>query len=685
MARRKTSSKKNSKQRTVFAAGVALLPAFAAHAQTAPKADVIVPPKPEARDLNSNLYGGKSAPIAGALLRHFDVFSGNDKTGPYVLSWSRLRVSRDDRLTVIVDGQTLASNAYTVDTLKGELTFRQPVKAASLVRVSYSYDPKVSQRNTGVASAPVTVPLLQIGGLAGQGLRVTALPNTQTKDAKDPKTPLVWSLGGKSALLGGGIESLLNYAGPSGAAMKLGYKYGTDKTGFFADFGRTERAFAERVGSRIGLADPSQKLTLGARLAPSKWFSGGYTSANVRDLTGKSDKDTDTLNLKLGGTGQIPTLSFTRIADVTENAAKKETSVDTDRLEMNAVLGKSVSLAATGQQVNTDAPAEASDTKAEDVSVALTALNKDKTQQALVTVSSASRETTAKLEDKQNVAVKLQPAPALVISAEQKEQTVTPVVDGKEQPETNTTTQTATAEILPLPQVKISGAVIQTVTQMPVAPTEGEESTEGTTTPSTKSVTVSSTDLSARVGEGKAVEVAAGVTNRSTETPGETALNTTRAQLSLRPSNSLLITGGYVWNPEERGKVRQAMRQEFGLKAKLGSFEIGSGYALTTVNGMADVSEGAEPRFGEVSLTFGLRFDAQTFLTGTYKDALRYRDADDLPADIVPLYARAYNIDFKHDLGDDLLVSLGGSYMENRALTKDAKDVKAEARVGVRF
>jgi hypothetical protein len=86
-----------------------------------------------------------------------------------------------------------------------------------------------------------------------------------------------------------------------------------------------------------------------------------------------------------------------------------------------------------------------------------------------------------------------------------------------------------------------------------------------------------------------------------------------------------------------------------------------------------------------VSLSLGLRFDNRTSLTGMYRDSLRYGSAFLLPANLVPRYARAYNVDYKRELGEAFHLLLGGSYMENRAEAKDPKDIKAEAKVGVRF
>src|SRR5688572_14457887 len=71
---------------------------------------------------------------------HFDIFVGNGKAGPYILSWNTLRVFPGEPVTVIVDGATLPADAFTLDAKKGTITFKAPLKQSSVARVSYFYD-----------------------------------------------------------------------------------------------------------------------------------------------------------------------------------------------------------------------------------------------------------------------------------------------------------------------------------------------------------------------------------------------------------------------------------------------------------------------------------------------------------------------------------------------------------------
>ena len=66
------------------------------------------------------LAGSPAAAQADTRYRsNFDIFAGTDKPGPYTLSWTNLRVSRDEPIAVVVDGFDVKSDAFTIDPIKG--------------------------------------------------------------------------------------------------------------------------------------------------------------------------------------------------------------------------------------------------------------------------------------------------------------------------------------------------------------------------------------------------------------------------------------------------------------------------------------------------------------------------------------------------------------------------------------
>jgi hypothetical protein len=262
--------------------------------------------------------------------------------------------------------------------------------------------------------------------------------------------------------------------------------------------------------------------------------------------------------------------------------------------------------------------------------------------------------------------VRLQPAPIFVLSASQTEQKVKPVApDGSTSAGNTVLTQTATAEIVPMPGTKMTSSLVETTNN---------------------NIKVSTTNFGAEVGTGKNVEFKANVINRSSEAPGNSPLDTTQTQVALRPLRSVTLTGAYVWNPIDpaNGAIQQASRQEFAVTAKMGAVEVGSGYTLTTLNGRAKADQ-EDPQFGTVSLTLGMRFSRFTHLTGAFKDSLRYADATQVVPNLVPKYLRTYNVGLTHDIGSAFNLTLGGAVIDDRSRAKAPSDVKAEAKVGVRF
>jgi hypothetical protein len=592
----------------------------------------------------------------------FDIFQGTDKPGPYTLSWTNLRINRDEPIAIVIDGVDQKPDTYTIDPIKGTITFAQPLSSKSVARVSYFYDPMVAHRNANVASAPVTVPLTRLGS---QSLQVTAVPNTAGPSGT-ANTPLIWNLGGKTNFLGGGLTSQFNYGGSQGSGEKLGYNVGNARNGLDAQFQRAEKQFAAGIGKTLGMGEAVDRWSVASRLTPTKWFGVSYNTTATDDLTNHGAKGQDVLALHVGGIGTAPLLAYNRTLDKTVTPLKQETNVTTDKVDLAAHLDRMTAVNVNATQAVTDTPqTAATDTTDREGTIALTSTSPDKLKQATVSLNTGSIETVASRQAKQNVAVKLQPDPVFIIGATQSSQKVTPVSpDGKTGAPQLTTVQAATAEIIPVKNAKVTTGVSDT--------TQND-------------VKTSAVDWNAQVGTGKPVEITTGVTNRSTEVAGASALDTTRAQIALRPLKTLTLTGGYTWNPVDNGNVRQALRQEVGLNAHVGALELGSGYSLTTLNGLPS-ADALDPQYGLVSLTVGLRLNKATLLSSTYKDSLLYRSAQGQAPSVVPPYLRVLGVGLSQNFGANMTWSLGGTMTDDRSKApQDANDVKAEAKVGVHF
>ncbi len=691
--------------------------------------------------------------------RAFDIFAGQNKTGPYTLGWNAVHVALDDKPTVVVNGTTLPQIAYEIDSAKGTIVFSNPLKSDQVARVAYSYNPAASQRNTNPATVPLSVNVLQFGGT---DFKVTALPSS-SGGTDLVSRPLVWSLSKKTGLLGGGLTSDINYSGQTGAAFKMGYAQGNDKNGVTANFAQTGREFAENAGKAFNAASAGQTWDASGKIRPANWMGLTIARRELRDMSwnkGGVGTNNQAYNLFLGGDKRIPTLNVSRVEESSLPGSQAKitdsTTTTTDKIDFAGAVGgikggdSVAKVTANLAQAATDAPATAGDTKADQLAVSVSAQTPDKKGTASLAVADANKTTATTNEDKQNIAVKIAPAPLISVSAEQKTQingpsntvinTAQAAVDAarakgddkaqtdaeaalKKLTNTEVTTQSAQAEIKPLPNTKLTGSVQTTKTEA-VGAAGGDGGPKSSVTvqsaqaelaplPNTKiagsvqtikteksddpdAVKSSVTELSAQIGTGKAFEIAGGITNRSaTSTGNETAdamatLNTSRARLALRPFGpAVILTGGYTVNPlDKNNQILNGQRKEFGLDTKIGALSLGSGYALTRVSPLfnddpdADTSSG---EYGEVSLTLGLRFSRYTQLTGNYKDALMYGNADARPLAGLPRASRAYGLGLTHQVGSGVSFMMGGTVARDPALTGKPADIKGEAKLGLKF
>ena len=688
---------------------------------------LFVPPA-EARDLPPGALGGTGKSV--------DIVVGQNKPGPYTLGWNHLQIDWTHAVSVNVDGVTLPDDGFTVDGAKGTVNFSTPLKNTSVARVTYSYMPGIAKRNADFSQAPITVPLLRSSDL---NLQVTALPSAANGMAGE--TRLVYSLERKLGLLGGGLTSKA-LVGDGGTALNFGYKYGGDQNGFNAGFARTERDFASRVGKAVNLSDAVQKLTMGAHLRPSRYFGVGMTMSDNHDLVASGNKAQQALSVNLGGGASVPALNYTRSDDKSTTAKHDVSDVSSDKVDLKAALGSGAALTGNAEKIVTNAPGVKNDTTAQNATLGLAASTKDKKSQISLSVTDTQKQSATSDDTSQGLLLKVQPVTALTVSAEQKDQKATAAgKDGAtssasqtnlslqfhpvssltvfaEQKEQVTTpggksanadaTQTDVSvkfkpvaaltvsaeqkqqkEQKTMPDGTVAGVATdasQTALAAEVIPLPSTKLTGSVQTTTLGDVHTSVTDIGAQLGTGRAVEIGGGVTNRSTSAAATVALDTTRAQVALRPLGSAFtLTGGYIWNPEKDGKVSQAMRQEVGVKAHMGALDVGSGYALTTMNGLSLAGDAPDPQFGEVSVTLGLKFSKFTTLKGNYKDSLLYGGAEKQPASLAPRGFRVYGFGLSHSLGSALNISMDGSSSDDKSLATRKNDFKAEAKIGAKF
>ena len=268
-------------------------------------------------------------------------------------------------------------------------------------------------------------------------------------------------------------------------------------------------------------------------------------------------------------------------------------------------------------------------------------------------MSGGSTETAASSEARQGVQVTLQPAPALTLSAEARLKTVTPAEGGDDA--TRTVYQAASAELKPFKATRVTGSL--------KVNGEGDDRT-------------SVTEVSAETKPLDFLHLAGGLTDRD-DTRAD-VLDTTRLRMTLRPGAGISLTGGLTVNPENGGKIAEATRQEYGLAARVGALELGGGYSLTTFAPTSVTALAYGAQSGELYLQVGLRFSRFTRLTSGYKDAFFYGASD-------PRGIRAYSLGLSHNVGSAVNFSLTGSMTEDKAQIGNPADVKADAKLGLKF
>lgn len=373
--------------------------------------------------------------------RAFDILRGLNKTGPYPLSWTALRISRNDPAPVVnLNGKDLASDAYTFDAAKGTITFRDSVATGGYVRVEYNYDQQLSKRNVDVVAAPVTLTSARFGGTSLQLMALPSLAGGTTSTTDTAK--LVMGLGGSTKLLGGGLTSQIFFGdagnGKTGvmdrAGMKLGYAMGNAANGIDAQFQRVGAGFAPTTGKAFGMGSANQNWSLGTRLKPASWMSTNFKMADVKDLTGKTASKDNNLGLSLGGVRAAdPKFNLATTDSLKIGADGKETKVSSDKVDFGQKLAPTLALTANTETNKTDSPDQTKDIANKVTTYALVSQNtKGNVTQAAFTLTQREKDTLNVAEKSKLISVQLQPMGNVSFSLAQKGLvTTTGTADGK--------------------------------------------------------------------------------------------------------------------------------------------------------------------------------------------------------------------------------------------------------------
>ena len=632
-----------------LAIGAALLFPAASYAQ-APVAPTNIAPLPTASDL----------------------FHGQDKPGPYQLTWKKLPPLEMFAPQVVVDEKTLTAGDYQWDAEKGTITFKQPLKAASMARIVFSYDPASSERNAAPSADPLTVPLVRAGSAQVQ---LTALTGVKSRSSED-ETLLVWklnntpmnALGGTittQALLAPGADAQKEGEGANlweRSGINVGYRMGSDVSGLEARYSRGGRAFAPTAGKSFAMNSVAgDSRLLAARYALAPWLRAEWKQDDANLLEGNVSATTaQTMRLRLGGIKNQPALNFERVENGTTNKAGVTSGKTRDKLELQAKLGTQVSLNGTSENTETSTGTDKPGEKTTNLALSLAAQSNDKSQKANIAMIDTSKVTDAATESKTGVAVTLQASPSVTITAEQNKQEISTTPKEGEGVTTQNEQVKAGAKIALAPGTSLSGGII--VDSSAKADTKTD---------------LQATTLTAKIGEGKGVELSQTVVTRAGSATGSATLDTTDTRLLLRPVSGLTLTGALINNPEKNGRITDSTRQELGLKAKIGAMELGSGYAINELGSQ----QGWQT--GEFSVSLGLRFDKYTRFTSEYKDGLFWGSADGV--DTNARGVRVFSLGITHNLGSTFNLSVGGDMQKDRSGGFVPDQYKVDAKIDVKF
>lgn len=370
-------------------------------------------------------------------------------------------------------------------------------------------------------------------------------------------------------------------------------------------------------------------------------------------------------NLRLTTTprGSMPGIDYSREAGEIIDANARRAEVLVDQVGIQNKFG-ATGVKAVAKQSFTEVENPLDNTVGRES--AFTIDRGGKRSSTAITVSNALLQSGRQTDAKQGLAVSFKPMPNLTLGLDQKEQLITPA--GAADPSRSISTQTASAEVQPVPGARLFGA---------------------RTTASDGTVRSGIHDLGAKLGTDKTLfKLEGNLRDRYHEVQNGTAdADTASASFQVRPASFLIVTGNYSLNPEDPkkpGGITPTERREYGIKAKLGTFELGGTYAANELlpGTAADViaKAGGAPQFGEMGLSLGMRFGANSKLTGGYKDTF-------FSGGPAAKGLATYTLGFTHNVGSRFNFSLNGTVVNNRAIVDPSarNDYKAEAKLGLKF
>lgn len=222
-----------------------------------------------------------------------ETFLGQDKNGPYVLTWKNIIINTNNSFIVFVDNQRLTMMDYNIDSSKGEINFKKPLKKNQVARIQYHYLPQYSSKNANPSQ--VNVNNFTFKSLGLKGLSLTALNNSNSSAAPDMVLSYNQKIG---ALTANYLTDLNDLSNRNKEAMSLGYSVGNSTNKFNVSYGKSDTGFSPYAKS-FNMLDSSEKTSLSADYGLSKTSKINISRSSFKSLNSVLENENNVASFSL--------------------------------------------------------------------------------------------------------------------------------------------------------------------------------------------------------------------------------------------------------------------------------------------------------------------------------------------------------------------------------------------------
>jgi len=273
-----------------------------------------------------------------------DVVVGLGAPGPYALSWNNIAAASEQ---VEVNGVPLLRGVdYTIDWVKGTITFARPLSASSAAYVAYLRQPGQSQVNQPPVDLPAAIPL---GEFAGTNIALALRYQQQASDAPSGIYGLRAGHAGATKLDAG---LFFSDAGGGGKGESSGRAYGWrvgaqrsySQLDLAASVTRADRGFnaPKDLPASAGL----ETMNLAASYRPARGVTAKASLATAEDIVNPEHPKTQTREYGLAAAPiRGANLSLGR-SEVQAEGSSGSTTTTTDSAQADLALGSATAAAA---------------------------------------------------------------------------------------------------------------------------------------------------------------------------------------------------------------------------------------------------------------------------------------------------------------------------------------------------